>query len=239
MFRILVRSSLRSLLIFALLATTQTAISQEDDILSQIYGEGVHAYNRGDYRQAHERLTTTIESGNRDPRAYYFRGLTYLKLARPEQASQDFAKAANLEVQDGNLADPVSRALTRVQGPDRSELESFRSEARRKLNRRRVRMDQDRLTPPGQERPSPDPVAEPVETLPEKSGSEGEAATKKSDEKQPETSSDEEDLFGDDNEETKEDKPPNDPFGEETSEDSKEPQEEKEEKEEPDEDPFG
>lgn len=70
-------------------------------------------------------------------------------------------------------------------------------------------------------------MAEPVETLPGKPGSEGEAATKKSDE---------DELFGDDNEETKEDKPPNDPFGEDTSEDSKEPQEKKEE---PDEDPFG
>ena len=236
MFRILVRSGLRSLLIFALLATTENAISQEDDILSRIYGEGVHAYNRGDYRQAHERLTTTLESGNRDPRAYYFRGLTYLKLARPEQASRDFATAANLEVQDGNLADPVSRALTRIQGPDRLELESFRSEARRKLNRRRVRMDQDRFTPPGQERPSPDPVAEPVETLPGKPGSEGEAATKKADQEQLETSSAEDDPFGDNNKETKEDKSPADPFGEETTEDSKEPQEKKED---PDEDPFG
>lgn len=236
MFRILVRSRLRSLLIFALLATTETAISQEDDILSRIYGEGVHAYNRGDYRRAHERLTTTIESGNRDPRAYYFRGLTYQKLARPEQASRDFAEAANLEVRDGNLADPVSRALTRVQGPDRLEIESFRSEARRKLNRRRVRMDQDRFTPPGQERRNPDPVAEPVETLPEKSGGEGEAATKKFDQAQPETSSDGDDLFGDDNEATQEDTSTDDPFAEDTSEDSKEPQEEEEES---DEDPFG
>ncbi len=157
------RYSLRSLLLFSCLAVADIAFCQQDDILSRIYGMGVHAYFGGDYRQAHERLTTTIESGNRDPRAYYFRGLTYQKLGRPEQAKQDFAKAADIEVQDGNLADPVSRALMRIQGPTRLELENYRTEARRKINKRHGEMDQDRFTPRGKERQSPEPVLEPEE----------------------------------------------------------------------------
>ena len=162
------RYSLRSLLLFSCLAVADIAFCQQDDILSRIYGMGVHAYFGGDYRQAHERLTTTIESGNRDPRAYYFRGLTYQKLGRPEQAKQDFAKAADIEVQDGNLADPVSRALMRIQGPTRLELENYRTEARRKINKRHGEMDQDRFTPRGKERQSPEPVLEPEKTTPEK-----------------------------------------------------------------------
>ena len=157
------RYSLRSLLLFSCLAVAEIAFCQQDDVLSRIYGKGVHAYFRGDYQQAHKRLTTAIESGNRDPRAYYFRGLTYQKLGRPEQAKQDFAKAADIEVKDGDLADPVSRALMRIQGPTRLELENYRTEARRKINKRHGEMDEDRFTPRGKERQSPEPVLEPEE----------------------------------------------------------------------------
>jgi tetratricopeptide (TPR) repeat protein len=214
------RYSLRSLLLFSCLAVAEIAFCQQDDILSRIYGMGVHAYFGGDYRQAHERLTTTIESGNRDPRAYYFRGLTYQKLGRPEQAKQDFAKAADIEVQDGNLADPVSRALMRIQGPTRLELENYRTEARRKINKRHGEMDQDRFTPRGKERQSPEPVLEPEE----EASDDNEDATSSSEEEADDASQKDE---GTDEPEKPKDEP-EDPFAEDETDELEKPKDEPE-----------
>ena len=105
-------------------ANGNAVMAQEDEILNRLYGNGVHAYKRGDYIQAHRWLSEAIDSGNRDPRTRYFRGLAYLKLGRPEQASNDFDKAAAREVGDGNLAKLVDQSLVTVQGLDRYRLES-------------------------------------------------------------------------------------------------------------------
>ena len=61
-------------------ANGNAVMAQEDEILNRLYGNGVHAYKRGDYIQAHRWLSEAIDSGNRDPRTRYFRGLAYLKL---------------------------------------------------------------------------------------------------------------------------------------------------------------
>jgi len=218
------RYSLRSLLLLSCLAVAEIAFCQQDDVLSRIYGTGVHAYFRGDYRQAYKRLTTAIESGNRDPRAYYFRGLAYQKLGRPEQANQDFTRAADLEVRDGNLADPVSRALMRVQGPTRLKLESYRTEARRKINKRHGEMDEDRFTPRGKERLSPEPVLEPEEVTTKETDTEGTATDFPPLEEPPV------DKETDDSEKPKDE--PGDPFTENETDDSEKP------KEDPGENPF-
>ena len=218
------RYSLRSLLLLSCLAVAEIAFCQQDDVLSRIYGTGVHAYFRGDYQQAYKRLTTAIESGNRDPRAYYFRGLAYQKLGRPEQANQDFTRAADLEVRDGNLADPVSRALMRVQGPTRLKLESYRTEARRKINKRHGEMDEDRFTPRGKERLSPEPVLEPEEVTTKETDTEGTATDFPPLEEPPV------DKETDDSEKPKDE--PGDPFTENETDDSEKP------KEDPGENPF-
>ena len=93
----------------------------QEAILGQKYGQGVHAYFAGDYDRAHHQLTTVIQAGSRDPRAFYFRGLTDLKLGRQEEAKQDFLAGAQSESKDVNKFYNVSRALERVQGSERVE----------------------------------------------------------------------------------------------------------------------
>jgi hypothetical protein len=93
------------------------------------YGNGVHAYHAGDYQCSYDELTSVIEAGSNDPRAFYFRGLAALKLGRTDEAEADFRQGANLEA-DGVGGRALSRALERVQGCDRLKLEHFRAEAR-------------------------------------------------------------------------------------------------------------
>src|SRR5262245_50950232 len=98
------------------LALGGIAAAADDALLGQIYGTGVHAFNQGDYTGAYNSLTSAINGGTSDPRAYYFRGLTYLKLGRGDEAKADFAKGAELEVADSVNEFPVNRSLERVQG---------------------------------------------------------------------------------------------------------------------------
>lgn len=105
----------------------------QDPAFGQKYGHGVHAYFSGDYPKAYEQLTAAIEAGSKDPRVFYFRGLAYLQLGRGPEAAQDFQHGANLEAKDANKFYNVSKALERVQGSPRVELESYRVHARMAL----------------------------------------------------------------------------------------------------------
>jgi hypothetical protein len=98
--------------------------------LSDIYGRGVHAYFGGQARAAHQYLTTAIDAGTRDPRAYYFRGLAYQQLGRPTEARADFKSGAELEQHDVGGLFYVDRSLERVQGPSRLLIEQYRAAAR-------------------------------------------------------------------------------------------------------------
>jgi tetratricopeptide (TPR) repeat protein len=100
------------------------------DVLNELYGSGVHAYNSGQYRDAYADLTMAIRSGSKDPRVYYYRGLAYLRLGRPQEAQGDFKKAASLEMADTDHFYQVSKALERIQGTARSQIERYRSKAR-------------------------------------------------------------------------------------------------------------
>lgn len=126
------------------------AIGADPAPLTTAYGNGVHAFNGGDYQRSLEELGSAIEAGTRDPRAYYFRGLAALKLGREDEAQADFEQGANLEAERGG-AHTVSRALERVQGADRLKLERYRSRARvaavqqsREANRQRYSGLEDR-----------------------------------------------------------------------------------------------
>lgn len=108
---------------------TTSAVAREDGILAVAYGNGVHAYYSGDYQRSYEELSTTIEGGTQDPRAFYFRGLAALKLGRLDEAEADFALGANAEAAGrGNW--PVGRSLERIQGEPRLQLEKHRVRAR-------------------------------------------------------------------------------------------------------------
>jgi len=104
--------------------------------VDELYGRGVHAYYSGRLVEAHELLTASIEGQSNDPRVYYFRGLVYQRLGRPEEARMDFRKGAELEMADANAFYDVSKALERVQGSVRMTIEQYRAAARVEAMRR-------------------------------------------------------------------------------------------------------
>ncbi|MGO9109501.1 MAG: hypothetical protein ACLP9L_09725, partial [Thermoguttaceae bacterium] len=69
----------------------------QDAVLGQIYGNGVHAYFGQDYVRAYQLFTSAIDGHSQDPRCFYFRGLTLLKLGRPQDAEIEFQHGAKLE----------------------------------------------------------------------------------------------------------------------------------------------
>ena len=99
----------------------------DEMVLEQIYGSGVHAFNDGDLAAASDAFTTAIKGGTNDPRAYYFRALTFLRLGREQDAKVDFEKGATLEAIDTSNVSLVSRSMERVQGRQRQMLEQYRT----------------------------------------------------------------------------------------------------------------
>lgn len=120
-------------------ASTTSQVHAQDSLLAELYGQGVHAFFAGNYSQAHELLTTAIDSGSLDPRAYYFRGLTYSRLGRPDEAVMDHKKGAELEASGTTRVYPVGRSLQRVQGSERLALEQHRQVARLAIRMRNLK----------------------------------------------------------------------------------------------------
>jgi tetratricopeptide (TPR) repeat protein len=109
-----------------------TRAGAEPAPLTVAYGNGVHAYFEADYQCSYDALSGVIEAGSNDPRAYYYRGLSALKLGRLDEAEADFQQGANLEAEGrGSVGSrAIGRALERVQGCDRLKLEQYRGRAR-------------------------------------------------------------------------------------------------------------
>ena len=121
------------LLLFSLLSSTNAA----DPSVLAIYGDGVHSFYAGKFQQSYDYLSEVIEIGTDDPRVYYFRGLSALRLGSQRDADDDFTKGATFEAERGNTR-TISRALERIQGPDRLLLEQCRSKARLALAERQA-----------------------------------------------------------------------------------------------------
>lgn len=116
--------------VIALTATVSgTACHAQSAVLSEIYGRGVHAFHAGQYDQASQWLNMAIDNGYRDPRAYYFLGLSAAATGREVEAEGDFQQGAEIEA-GGAFGNSVGRALARVQGPTRLKLEQIRETAR-------------------------------------------------------------------------------------------------------------
>jgi hypothetical protein len=106
------------------------SLAQDEAIVNRLYGRGVHAYFSGDLARAERELTEAIHLGSRDPRAYYFRGLTYLRMGRTFEAEADMQVGGQLETEQLHRVGMVNRALERIQGRDRMLLEKSRRQAR-------------------------------------------------------------------------------------------------------------
>jgi hypothetical protein len=102
---------------------------QEYESADQLYGEGVRAYFSGDAMRAEGSLSQALEIPSQDPRPYYFRALSLLRLGRAAEARGDMLVGAALEAQQPNRYG-VGKSLERVQGYDRLLLERFRRQAR-------------------------------------------------------------------------------------------------------------
>jgi hypothetical protein len=117
-------------LVGGLASLSAVPLFAQEAVLGQEYGAGVHAFFAGDYAGAYEQLSVAIQGGSKDPRAFYFRGLACLNLGREPDATIDFRKGAELESSDVNRFYDVGKALERVQGSARTELEKYRVAAR-------------------------------------------------------------------------------------------------------------
>jgi tetratricopeptide (TPR) repeat protein len=136
----------RNLMAMALLvlgaATLGTVAAADEPEARQLYGSGVHAYFAGNYTEAHEFLNGAIDLKSSDPRVYYFRGLALWQLGRQEKAREDFAKGADFEVRAvDDPAASVNRALERVQGKARLEIEKLRLTARKEKREKQISDD--------------------------------------------------------------------------------------------------
>jgi hypothetical protein len=106
-------------------------------VLAEFYGAGVHQYFSGNYGQAVSTLTSAINGGTRDPRAYYFRALAGMQSGNGGDVEADLRKGAALESADADQFYAVGRSLERVQGPARTSLERYRALARAEAYTRR------------------------------------------------------------------------------------------------------
>jgi len=121
------------------------ASAQEADA-AMFYSQGVHAYFAGQRAQAEQYLSAALAIDPRDPRPYYFRALSRLRLGRTDEARRDMQAGAAWEAQAPNRF-AVGAALERVQGQHRILLEQYRREGRlaeatRRHERNRARYQQ-------------------------------------------------------------------------------------------------
>lgn len=105
------------------------ALHAQDNLLDDLYGRGVHAYFSRNYEDAYKHLSDAATSGSQDPRVFYFRALTDLRLNKADEATADLKKATELEY-NGDAPFQVSKALERVQGNERLMIEDVRAKAR-------------------------------------------------------------------------------------------------------------
>lgn len=114
----------------SLLSVSTCGVARAQDPLDELYGQAVHSYFRGDLVHAEQLLNDVISAGSLDPRAHYFRGLCHAKSSGAASAgAADFERGAQLEI-DGKKVVNVGKALERVQGAARLEIEKSRSKAR-------------------------------------------------------------------------------------------------------------
>ena len=108
-----------------------TSAVNAQGVMDEVYGRGVHAYFAGDDAKAIEWLESVIAAGSQDPRVYYFRALANIRQGGGsfETGLEDVRQAALLEITSGRVVN-VSRALERIQGETRRQIEDVRLKVR-------------------------------------------------------------------------------------------------------------
>ncbi|TWU00923.1 hypothetical protein [Stieleria varia] len=132
--------------------------AQDQAILSEIYGHGVHAYYAGNMNDATMHLSSAIDGGLRDPRAYYFRGIVAYAQGRPYEAEADWKAGADLEA-SAVVSSSIGQSLSRFQGSGRLKLEEIRQRARLEALANRAARSDARLNEIGVAPAASQPVA--------------------------------------------------------------------------------
>ena len=110
--------------------------SGQEQELAQIYSDGVHAFFRCDAHTAKQFFDNAITHGSQDPRVHFFRALTHHAMGDTVAFEDDVRMGAELEVRGSGTFD-IGRALERIQGPTRIELERIRREVHLTLAKQR------------------------------------------------------------------------------------------------------
>lgn len=135
-----------ALLFVALVFVTPGKLVANDELaITELYGQAVHAYFEGQYEESHKFLTDAIDLGTDDPRVYYFRGLSKMKLGRAEEAQKDFDEGGKLEATGPAQFYPIGRSLERIQGSERMTIEKVRKQARIAIRLRRKKIEEARI----------------------------------------------------------------------------------------------
>ena len=130
---------------FGFLATLGFAANSfAQTAMDETYGIGVHSYFSNNLPQAELIFTQLIDRGSEDPRVHYFRGITQARLGGEGAGQADFDRGAELEMQ-GKRAVDIGRALQRIQGPMRTQLEKARSAARLAYATQKMMLDKTRI----------------------------------------------------------------------------------------------
>lgn len=109
---------------------TPGALQAQSDVIDRLYGQGVHAYHSGLLNESLGALNQAIELGTRDPRVYFYRGVTQNALGNVQAAIEDFSSGAQFEFASIGRFYSVGRALERIQGNVRMQIEAARQSAR-------------------------------------------------------------------------------------------------------------
>jgi hypothetical protein len=112
-----------------MLISLQSARGSDMDAATRLYGQGVHAYFAGQPGEAELLLSRALGLEAGDPRMFYFRALSRLRLGRLDDAHSDMAIGSEIESRQLNRF-AVGAALQRAQGSDRLLLEQYRQQAR-------------------------------------------------------------------------------------------------------------
>ena len=120
-------------IIFCFLMSLTVTVKAQNTSEAKLFGQGVHAYNDGQYETALGLFNDVVKQGTDDPRVYLFRGLAYHQLGKEAESLKDLREGAKLEAVDKRGFYPVSPALVRVQGKIRLQIENLRREAKANL----------------------------------------------------------------------------------------------------------
>jgi hypothetical protein len=117
------------LLVLLAMCLSPNVAAQPNEI-ERLYGQGVHAYHSGLLEEALLAFDQAVGLGARDPRIFYYRGAVQDARGFADGASADFMTGAQLEYQSQGRFYSVGRALERVQGVVRLQIENARNNAR-------------------------------------------------------------------------------------------------------------